>query len=110
MRVKRWKKLPPVQGGAAGCLNCGRAHDLLPLGAIIAVGFGDAHVERDGEVVYREPHDYGKIRTLRTFENRAAKDPDHDWRVVLNGPLHGETYQRQAPREWVLVERNQGFA
>ena len=105
----RWKKLPPVKGGVAGYANCGRAHDVLPLGAIVAVGFGDAHISKDGEVVWRERNQV-RLPTLRTFENRAAKDPDHDWRAVLDGPLHGETYQRQGPKEWVLVERNQGFA
>jgi hypothetical protein len=29
---------------------------------------------------------------------------------VLDGPLHGETYQRQGKNHWVLVERNLGFA
>jgi hypothetical protein len=107
--MSKWEKLPPVKGGVAGCLNCGLAHDTLPLNAIVAVGFGDAHVSKDGEVVWREDN-RKRLPTLRTFENRAAKDPDHDWRAVLNGPLHGETYQRQGPKEWVLVGRTQGFA
>lgn len=103
--------LPAVKGGITGCLNCGVANDTLPLDALIAVGFGDAHVSCDGEIIYQEPMRAGsRLRTLRTFENKAAKDPDHDWRVVLDGPLHGETYQRQGPAHWVLVERNQGFA
>ncbi len=110
-RKKKWKRLPPVQGGVAGCLNCGYAHTTLPLHYRIAVGFGDAHVSRDGVVIWREGNEtWKKLPTLRTFENMAAKDPRHDWRAVLDGPLHGETYQRQAPKEWVLVARNQGFA
>ncbi len=40
----------------------------------------------------------------------AAADPDHDWRIVLNGPLSGRTYQRHAAGEWALIEQNQGFA
>lgn len=108
---RKWGKLPPVKGGVAGCLNCGRAHDLFPLSGRVAVGFGDAHVSKDGVVIWREGNqEWGELPTLRKFENMAAKDPNHDWRAVLNGPMHGETYQRQAPKEWVLVERNQGFA
>lgn len=104
------RDLPPVKGGPAGCLNCGVAHDTLPMTAIVAVGFGDAHVERDGEVIFRENSHDARFARVRRFENMAARDPDHDWRIVLFGPLHGEAYQRQGPRRWVLVERNRGFA
>ena len=109
MKAAKWKKLPAVKGGPAGCLNCGGAHAKLPMAALVAVGFGDAHVSRDGVVTYREMGAKRLSRALR-FERQAARDPDHDWRIVLDGPLHGETYQRQGPKEWVLVERNRGFA
>jgi hypothetical protein len=49
-------------------------------------------------------------QTLRAAEARARKAPRHDWRIVLDGPLHGETYQRQGKNRWVLVEKNEGFA
>jgi hypothetical protein len=29
---------------------------------------------------------------------------------VLHGPLSGRTYQRHGPGQWMLVERNDGFA
>jgi hypothetical protein len=112
---------------------------------VIAVGFGDAHVSRDGEVIWREPAGgpppcemcdglgaiEGEDLVLRTCpacigsgflggtqvmwtvaqaEKVAATAPDHDWRIVLYGPLHGEVYQRQGAGEWLLVEKNQGFA
>lgn len=80
----------------------------------IAVGFGDAHVSRDGKVVWRE--DIGPDSrwedswTVMRAENVARKDPNHDWRITLDGPLHGETYQRQGRNQWVLVKKNMGFA
>ena len=43
-------------------------------------------------------------------EALAAQDPDHDWRIVLHGPLSGRTYQRHGPGQWMLVEKNEGFA
>ena len=51
-----------------------------------------------------------EIRATVDAEREAVIDPDHDWRVTLFGPLHGEVYQRQGEGEWLLVESNQGFA
>lgn len=51
-----------------------------------------------------------KYWTVRDVERLAKKAPDHDWRIVLYGPLHGEIYQRHGKGKWVLVESNQGFA
>lgn len=83
---------------------------------MIAVGFGSATLERDGEVMLdgeamsQDAESWDDVPTFTTAEHLAASDPDHDWRVVLHGPLHGETYQRHGPEEWVLVETNEGFA
>jgi len=108
-RPKKWERLPAVAGGRNPCLNCPPIVAKLDMRRPIAVGFGDAHVSRDGETIYREEPD-GPYRTVQWAENRAKRDPRHDWRIVLDGPLHGETYQRQGPGYWVLVARNQGFA
>ena len=77
----------------------------------IAVGFGYAAVTKDGEEVWSEGYGapWNKLPTLRKFENMARKDPDHDWRAIMHGPLHGEEYQRHGKGKWVLVESNQGF-
>ena len=40
----------------------------------------------------------------------APMDPDHDWRIVKFGPMHGETFQRQVENNWVCIESNEGFA
>ena len=72
-------------------------------------GFGGVSLERDGEVVWAT-YTPGRSRTFITFENRAKVDPDHDWRVRVEGPLYGLVYQRHGPKEWVAVERLDGFA
>lgn len=37
-------------------------------------------------------------------------DRGRDWRIVLEGPLSGRTYQRHGAEQWALVEQNMGFA
>lgn len=143
--------LPPVTEGVHhGCLTCSNVTPTLNMRRVIAVGFGDAHAERDGEAVYREPTGPGdtlvcpnidceegiikgsdnvlcgtcggigevpdpaepepEYWTVSRVERLARQDPDHDWRIILYGPLHGEVYQRHGKSQWVLVESNQGFA
>ena len=82
---------------------------IADMGMIIAVGFGDATVTRDGEVVYQE-NLYDDFHYLQEFERMASIDPDHDWRVRLRGPLYEEVYQRQGVGEWVLIYDGKGFA
>lgn len=82
---------------------------------LIAVGFGSAYVTRDGETVYnemdyRDSVDGSEFWTVQTAENVAAQDPNHDWRIVKYGPLHGETFQRQGKGKWYCIESNKGFA
>lgn len=107
-----WERLPPLPGKPNPCLCCPPIRSRLDLNAVIAVGFGSATVTRDGECVYdeAEAEHSGEYWQCSDAEAAAAKDPDHDWRITLWGPLHGETYQRQEPGWWVLVEKNEGFA
>lgn len=110
-RTAKWKRLPALEGGHHPCLNCPDIETLLDMGRVIAVGFGDAALERDGETVWQEAgNDFEDCLSVERAEEMAARDEDHDWRIVLHGPLHGETYQRHGPRAWVLVEKNEGFA
>lgn len=108
-----FEKLPQVEKIHVGCLNCSTAALVAPMEMSICVGFGFAHLEKDGELVYdgeaalsndEEPW------TVSDAEKLAVADPDHDWRIVKYGPLHGETFQRQGESNWVCVESNQGFA
>lgn len=113
-----WAKIKPYQGTIHhGCLNCGGTPEIAPMDMLIAVGFGYAAVLRDSEEVYREDinamlgsEDEEPWPTLEKYEAMAAADPDHDWRVSLQGPLRGREYQRHDTGHWVLIESNQGFA
>lgn len=108
-----FEKLPAIQGKFGGCLNCGPRPSFFPADAVIAVGFGYAALHKDGEPVYTEPsgdYDEDKLMSGAEAEALAAAEPDHDWRIVLEGPLSGRTYQRHAANEWALIEQNQGFA
>lgn len=79
----------------------------LELDLPIAVGLGDSFLQRDGETIIDcEMLD----STLGDCEKIAAVQPDHDWRIVRYGPLHGETFQRHGQELWVCIESNEGFA
>lgn len=114
MGTSTWVKLPAIEGKLGGCLNCGQRPSMFPPTAFIAVGFGFAGLTKDGEVVWQEPavedYDDDSILTGEKAEELAVADPDHDWRIVLEGPLSGRTYQRHGPGEWALVKQNEGFA
>lgn len=106
-----WVKLPPMDGRPNPCACCPPIASLLPMDARIAVGFGYAALLRDEEELWSERgQEWEDCPTLAQAEAQAAADPDHDWRIALCGPLHGEFYQRQGPSHWVLVDSNQGFA
>ena len=109
--MSTWAKLPAIQGKQQPCLHAGVAESLFPPDGLVAVGFGCAMVTRDGEPVMREdPDGEGEDITGATAEAAALCDPDHDWRIVLQGPLSGREYQRQDVGRWVLVHQDQGFA
>ena len=79
----------------------------------ILVGFGKAVATKDGEVVYDGERAYeegANVKTLQDIETMALLDPRCDWRVVLHGPMDGETFQRQGVGIWLRIEWNAGFA
>ncbi|MEG2584466.1 MAG: hypothetical protein RSA27_08165 [Oscillospiraceae bacterium] len=84
---------------------------LANLDTTIAVGFGTAVVTKDEEIIYdeRDYDEFDEMWTIRKAEEAAAKDPDHDWRVVIDAPMYGVTYQRHDTEKWVLVSKNNGF-
>ncbi len=109
--MSKWKKLPPWNKPIhQGCLCCPPVTDTAPMDTIIAVGFGDASISKDGETIYQERPDQKRFKRLRYFERLAAADPNHDWQLTLYAPLRGRVYQRHGKGKWVLVESNQGFA
>lgn len=115
--MSNWEKLPPIKGGHGGCLHCGYQYDEAPMDMIIAVGLGYAAVTRDGEEVYNEwniPDDVPDSDEevwwrVSKAEEMAQKDPDHDWRIILDAPLSMREYQRQDGK-WMLVNKGPGFA
>lgn len=110
-----FEKLPQIKPDELhiGCLNCSTAALIAPLEMQIAVGFGDAYVTRDGQLIYDGEADWsktGNAKRVSDIEKLADADPDHDWRIVKFGPLHGETFQRHEKDKWVCIESNKGFA
>jgi hypothetical protein len=103
--------MPAIEGGSGGCLHCGYQHSILPMDAIIAVGFGSATLEKDGQVVYDENGvDEDEFISAKEAEEMASSDPNHDWRIHLIAPLSERHYQRQGDEHWVLYEKGEGFA
>lgn len=107
-----WTKLPPIEAHYGGCLNCGPRPAQFPLEGVIAVGFGYAALHKDWAPVWSEDEAVSdnSMMTGADAEALAAQDPDHDWRIVLHGPLSGRTYQRHGLGKWMLAEKNDGFA
>jgi hypothetical protein len=107
-----WKKAEPWAGTIQqGCLHAPVVEKVASLDLLIAVGFGDAQVTRDGTVVYSEMDAADEsFHYLREFEALAKLDPDHDWRVLLDAPLRSEEYQRHGDDQWVLINSGMGFA
>jgi len=112
---KKWKKLPAISQRDLhiGCLNCSTAAMKAPMDMEICVGFGMACVEKDNVLIYDGEEEYRlnkKVKKVRYFENQARKDPDHDWRIIKHGPMHGETFQRHGKNDWPCIESTRGFA
>lgn len=111
--MSKWKKEKPYEGKIhQGCLICAPVIRKAKMYIRVAVGFGDASITKDGEIIFQETSqmEWQDIPTLMKFENMARKDPDHDWRLILYAPLRGSVYQRHGRNEWVLIESNEGFA
>lgn len=107
-----WKKEPPIVGGKiVGCVNCGYKPEVASMDMVIAAGFGDAYLKKNGEIVWEEEnkelHDCIRVRDA---EEMAAKDPDNDWRFEIIGPLSEVEYQRHDKGKWVLIRTGLGFA
>lgn len=108
--MSKIQKQPAIKSKRTGCLNCDNPHDYFSEDGLIAVGFGYAALERDGVPVYLESVDMIDLMTGAQAEAMANNDPDHDWKIVLYGPLSGRTYQRHDVGKWALIDENQGFA
>ena len=84
-------------------------HSYLSGDAPIAVGFGEAYLEKSGEIIFREARDCDEF-TVAMAEDLAARQPELDWRIHLIAPLSERHYQRQGDKCWVLYLKADGFA
>jgi len=111
MGASTLEKLPAIAAHVGGCLNCGERPAEFPANGVIAVGFGYAALTKNGQEIYSEQASKDDdFMTGEQAEAIALQDPDHDYRIVLDGPLSGRTYQRQDVGKWILIEKNEGFA
>lgn len=96
----------------SSCVNCPPKPEEFPRDGFVSVGFGLAGLYRDGVMVIDgEDHEYEEdMLTGEKCEEIAAADPNHKWEIVLNGPLSGATYERNAEGRWLCTSRNEGFA
>lgn len=94
-----WERMLALEGK-----DCFKPDDL------IAVGFGNATLTKDGMVVYSEPFTGDNYMTGMEAEQLAAADPDHDWRIKLYAPLWDAVWQRHGAGVWAMIEHGQGFA
>lgn len=101
--------LPPLEHVHNGCMNCPPKPIKINLNWNIHPGFGCVLLTRDGEVVWSDSR-MERQRHGAGAEAVARKDPDHDWRLIVDGPLSGVEYQRHGRSEWVAVASNRGFA
>ena len=108
------EKLVPIGQVRSGCLNCPPKPATLELLSQPHPGFGIVYLKRDGELVYPFGDDTTfeeeTERYAQEYEDIAVRDPDHDWRLEIHGPLGGVIYQRHGEKEWVAVEKLEGFA
>ena len=87
--------------------------DIIPLTFNLPLGFGDSYLLKNGTIVMDIEALYtrtGRIVTLEDVEEYALMSPDDEWMVIRYGALHGETFKRVGPGEWICVEENEGFA
>jgi hypothetical protein len=99
-----------------GCWCCPPKSEVAALDWDPDPGFGIVYLRRDGKQVldymrhHDEEDDDASCLTVQDFEDRAAGDPDHDWRFEVHGPLGGVVYQRHGESLWCAIERLDGFA
>ncbi len=81
----------------------------------IIVGFGTAQLLCDDEVIYdenqvKDPEDWSDYMTVAQAELLAMNSPSKSWKIIMNSPLYGGTWEWKSKENWVLIEKNEGFA
>ncbi len=105
----------PAASDSAAARCAGEAPPvLLGMDDMIATGCGVAEVTRDGVVVIdgeargRAAKSWDDFAYGADAEELAAADPDHDWRILIDGPFTSAIYQRKATNEWVRIGAGEG--
>ena len=95
-----------------GCPACAGSEDVLTMDTVLYNGFGGYQVECDEKLFYMgDPNaSFDSFKTLGEIERTAIKNPEKKWKVILNNPLRGATWERQKDVHWSLTETNRGFA
>ena len=106
-----------------GAICGGKPKGNFDLSRFICIGFGIATVTKNGVSVYDEmtterewsaKHPRSKkcppFWNGKRAEREARKDPNHDWQIMIHGPMSGGTWKRVKPNLWELIESNGGFA
>ena len=95
-----------------GCPSCPGNEDILTMDAVLYMGFGGYRVMKGAKLFYMGDSDleWEKYKTLKDIEKSAKKEPNAKWKVILDNPLRGATWQRNKNGEWILKETNLGFA
>lgn len=108
--VKKEAYLRP--GYRSNCTNCGPEAEKMPLEADLCTGFGCCTVTRDDYGLYNEQPGMhpDEVPKLQHYETMALADPEHDWQVHFYGAMAETHYQRHGPGEWVLIDKQEGFA
>jgi len=101
-----WNKEKPIS-----CSKCSGYEPTLQMHESIAVGFGEASLLKNGEVVWYEgEYDDEECVTVKQAEDMAKENSDNDWRIHLIAPTSERYYQRQGEGLWVLYKKGEGFA
>ena len=108
--VTGFKQLPCIEEKNKVCPYCGCRHAILPMQEVIAVGFGDALLTKNGEFIYSamEVQSCDDYMSVAQAEELAAADPNHEWRIHLISPFSELHYQRQGECHWVLYKKGEG--
>lgn len=108
----KWWKAPIESKGINPCLCCNALSEILPLETLLFNGFGGWSVNKNGQQFYQaEPNDdFENAKTLNDIEEIIGHDTENEYLAILFTPLRGATFQRHAKDNWVLIEKNGGFA
>jgi hypothetical protein len=105
-----WK--PGIESKGSVCFCCGQTREILPLDTLLYDGFGGWSITKNGSFFFQEDpnKEFEDSMTLQGIEDMIGEDTENEYCANLFLPLRGATYQRHSKNNWVLIEKNDGFA